>query len=216
MATVRLGRFQVTGTTGQVDSVRAALAACTYPVADKLPRDIPVTFADLRSYQAAGLFWTDGRIQLEQTLPAAEASSVFLAEAWHAVDQYLLTSGDRAALLTAAHGKGPDGHTWFDNNSYYADMGETMMDVFLAAYSPYPATGITWEHPVTQRLVAALRGILTPASGGTTPPPPPSGGPVPAFPWAAVDPWLSAPHIWRRATVAAKALGAWKAAGGGQ
>lgn len=177
MPTARLGRFTVTGTEMEIGSVRAALAACTYPVADRLPRDIPVTFTDLTSYQALGLFWTDGRIEVERSLPADQAAGVFLAEAWHAIDQYLLTNGDRAALLTAAHGTAPDGHTWFDNASYYADLGEAAMDVFLAAYTPYPPTGIRWEHPVTQRLTGALRGILTPTQ--PTPTDPLAGFPYP-------------------------------------
>lgn len=218
MPTTRIGRFVVTGTAAQIDSVKAAIAACSYPVADKLPRDIPVTFADLSQYQALGLFWTDGRIEVEQSLPAERAAAVFLAEAWHAIDQYLLTNGDRAALLAAAHESGPDGHTWFDNESYYADLGEAAMDVFLAAYTSYPATGIRWDHSVTQRLIDALRVILTPAAPPAPPLPPvdeePAG--VPPFPWAEVDPWVDAPHWWRKATVAAKAIRAWKAAGGRQ
>lgn len=200
MPTVRLGRFVVTGTDPQIATIRAALAACRYPVADRLPRDIPVGFADLSPYQALGLFWTDGRIQVERTLPGPEAEAVFLAEAWHAVDQYLLTNADRAALLVAAHGAGPDGHGWFDNASYYADLGETMMDVFLAAYTLYPPTGIAWEHKVTPGLTAALRGILTPT------PPPPTAPPVSVpFPAAQVRPWLDKSYSWTKAEKTAKA-----------
>jgi hypothetical protein len=45
----------------------------------------------------------------------------------------------------------------------------------------------------------------------TSPAPIPT--PVPgAFPWADVDPWLNSPHWWSRATRAAKAIKAWKAA----
>lgn len=205
MPTTALGRFTVTGTTTQIDSVRAALAACTYPVAEKLPRDIPVTFADLTRYQAAGLFWTDGRIEIERTLTDTQAQAVFLAEAWHAIDQYILTSGDRAALLTAAHdGRGPDGHTWFDNASYYADLGETMMDTFLAAYTPYPPTGIGWEHPVTGRLVDVLRGILSPPAD--------DGDPLAGLPVDVLDAWAARRSFWwaRYAKTAADAWTAWR------
>jgi hypothetical protein len=40
----------------------------------------------------------------------------------------------------------------------------------------------------------------------------PSPTPTPTdFPWADVDPWLTAPHWWSKATRAAKAIKAWKA-----
>lgn len=208
MAQETIGRFAVTGTATQIGSVKTALADCQYPVADKLPRTIPVTFSDLTSQDALGLFWTSGKIEIEQTLPPAEAAKTFLAEAWHAIDQYLLTNADRAALLVAAHGGKPDGHTWFDNNSYYADLGETMMDIFLAAYTPYTPTGIRWFHQVTPALVGALRTILTPAE------PPPAGPTQPgAFPWPAVQPWLDRAYTWSRAEKAAKnAIRVWRSA----
>lgn len=200
---VTLGRFVVDGTPQQVETIRVALANCTYPVADRLPRDIPVRFADLSAQGALGLFWTNGRIEIEQTLTADRAPGVFLSEAWHAVDQYILTNQDRAALQTVAHDHGPDGHTWFDNTSYYASLGETMMDVFLAAYTPYQASGLRWDHPVTQALVETLRRILGPAG--------------PADPdttlAAAVKVWLPGRH-YRKNRVLQRALEAWLAAKG--
>lgn len=213
----RIGRFVVTGTDSQIASVKAALAACTYPVAERLPRDIPVTFADLTQYDALGLFWTDGRIQVEQTLPADRAQAIFLAEAWHAADQYILTSGDRAILQTAFHdGQGPDGHTWFDNNSYYSSMGETMMDVFIAAYSPFPPTGIPWDHAVTARVISALRGILTPDPTPPTSPPDTTPDaptdPLAGFPFAELDAWAAGVRAWwtRRNAKAARAYLTWR------
>ena len=196
MPTVALGRFVVTGTDLQIADVRAALAACAYPAAEKLPRDIPVKFADLTSYRALGLFWTDGRIEIHHTLTGERAQSVFLAEAWHAVDQYILTNADRAAVITAAHEQGPDGHTWFDNESYYAHLGEMTMDAFLRAFTAYPPTGIRWEHAVTDRVTTALRGILTPE-----PELPAASGP---FPTARVRAWLDKDYSWTRAERAAK------------
>jgi hypothetical protein len=56
------------------------------------------------------------------------------------------------------------------------------------------------------------QGDATPFVPITAPAPQPTPQPDAAqFPWADVDPWLSSPHWWKRATVAAKAVKAWKA-----
>jgi hypothetical protein len=39
----------------------------------------------------------------------------------------------------------------------------------------------------------------------------PTPQPETGFPWADVEPWLASPHWWSKATVAAKAVKAWKA-----
>lgn len=208
MKQATLGHFTVTGTPTQIDSIRTALTDCRYPVADKLPKTIPVTFTDLTSRSALGLFWTSGAIEIEQTLTASEAAKTFLAEAWHAIDQYVLTNADRAAISKAAHPAGPDTHGWFDNTSYYDDLGEMTMDAFLAAYTPYSPTGIGWEHPTSPAVIAALRDILTPATAPPPPTPQPGG-----FPWAAVQPWLDRAYTWSRAEKNAKnAIRAWRSA----
>ena len=46
----------------------------------------------------------------------------------------------------------------------------------------------------------------------TSPAPVPTPTPAGAFPWSDVDPWLSSPHWWSKATHAAKAIKAWKTA----
>lgn len=45
----------------------------------------------------------------------------------------------------------------------------------------------------------------------TSPAPAPTPTPSGAFPFAAVDPWANSPHVWRKATVAAKAYRSWRA-----
>lgn len=164
--------FVVAGTPAQQQIISAALARCRFDFT-RLRRSIPVTFADLSRYQALGLFWTSGRIEIDRKVSGEQAQAVFLAEAWHAIDQYVLTNNDRATLQAVADTR-PDGHTWFDNQSYYADLGESMMDVFLSACTDLPGTGLRWDHAVTGQLVAALRTVL----GATTAPSPPSAPPV--------------------------------------
>lgn len=153
--------FTVTGTTTQRADIATALTNCRYDFA-ALTKTIPVTFTDLTKDDAEGLFWTSGRIEIERTLTGRQAQAVFLSEAWHAVDQFVLTNADRAALLGAAHPGGPDRHTWFDTGGYYQWVGEAMMDVFVTTYTDYPVSGIPWEHPVRGAVVDTLRSILTP------------------------------------------------------
>lgn len=49
--------------------------------------------------------------------------------------------------------------------------------------------------------------ITSPAPTPTPTPTPPASG----FPFAQVDPWANSPHVWHKATVAAKAYKAWRA-----
>lgn len=57
----------------------------------------------------------------------------------------------------------------------------------------------------------AEEGDATQAVPITAPAPVPTPQPETGFPWADVEPWLDSPHWWKRATVAAKAVKAWKA-----
>jgi hypothetical protein len=59
----------------------------------------------------------------------------------------------------------------------------------------------------------SMQGDATPFVPITAPAPQPTPAPVNAladFPWAQLEPWRTAPHVWSKATTAAKALTTWK------
>lgn len=127
-------RFQLNGTTEQQETLRQALAHCTYPFQSVRPDvSIPVKFADLISYGAYGLFWLDGRIEVEQTLTdPLQIAEVLLSEVAHAVDQYTLTEADHMRLQETWHPTGPDQHTWWDSGPYRTWEGECVDDETMA------------------------------------------------------------------------------------
>jgi hypothetical protein len=53
--------------------------------------------------------------------------------------------------------------------------------------------------------------VNKPAPTPTPAPPAPVDNAIANYPSADVDPWMNSPHLWHRATVASKALKAWKA-----
>lgn len=109
-----------------------------------------------------GTFSSNSKITLDGALRSRRAGQVFSAEAWHAVDIHVLTTEDRQALIAVAHGgvyPPPDGHLWWET-AYRDSLAETLMDSFIASYTPYRDTGLYWTHPATPELAAELRRVL--------------------------------------------------------
>lgn len=230
--------FTVSGSTAQQQIVRDALAACDFPWERLLPglaeqtrrTSIPVEWADLSRFAdtppsatahplradggggTLGLFWYDGRIQIERSLVSRPslAAEVFLAEAAHAVDVFYATDPERAAIAAAWHPAGPDGHGWFDSGAYETWMGEAFMGAFIRAFAPsVPVTLTQFTHPATPEIAAVVRRILL--REPVAPPAPPA---PPEFPLEQVLPWLARPRSWNASRRAADAVRAWLAAGG--
>ncbi len=165
-------KFALQGTEAQKEALRVALARCWYPFELVRPDiTIPVTFADLKSQGAWGLFWLDGRIEVEQTLTdPMKIAEVLLSEVAHAVDQYTLTEADHMRLQATWHPTGPDEHTWWDSGPYRTWEGEAMMALFVSAFSAVPVT-MTLDHKPTPEAVALLRSMAPMAPLPTGPAP---------------------------------------------
>lgn len=153
-------KFHLEGSTEQQQKLAAALAHCTYPFELVRPDvEVPVKFADLTSWGALGLFWLDGRIEVEQSLTSPmQIAEVLLSEVAHAVDQYTLTDADRMRLQATWHPTGPDQHTWWDSGPYRTWQGEAMMGLFVTAFSDVPVT-MVFAHLPTPEAVALLRSM---------------------------------------------------------
>lgn len=119
-----------------------------------------------------GLYWLPphDKVEVEQSLPRAEAGRTFIYEAAHAVDYRYMTDEERHAVLVALHGgELPEGHSdwWEEGGEYdYVDWaGEAWMIVFAVSFSDYPAEFGRFSHlsPETMLLaVDAAQRILRP------------------------------------------------------
>jgi hypothetical protein len=112
-----------------------------------------------------GLFWTDYRIECDQSLRGDLAAEVLWSEAAHAIDQAMLTEEQRFEIIDALHPEGPDEHTWWEKLDYGGEyttlLGEAWMEVVVEAYTPLKAT-INLHHEVTPHVIDVARRILTP------------------------------------------------------
>lgn len=229
--------FTLSGTPTQNQLIVAALDACDFAFSRIVPgmtaaikrSTLPVVWKDLSAAAATvepeplhgraggtlGLFYYSGKIELEQTLESQPrlAKEVFLSEAAHAVDTWLLTDADRTVLARSWHPAGTDGDAWFDTGDYSTWMGEAFMGLFVDTYAPSITATIPFTHNPTPQAMAALRTILGGPSIPPTPPAPPippvppvppSGGGVPPF----LDPAL-ADRVQRAAARAGMSPEAW-------
>lgn len=132
--------------------------------------------------QVLGLFWLNGRIQIESSLETAPdlAKEVFLAEVAHAADYFdpNFTDDVRIAIWNAVHpddqhlapgtdvgrDSGADlghGHAWFDRGPYSTWVGEEFMGLFCAAFSDIRPTipfAHVWDPDAAHQVRAALVG----------------------------------------------------------
>jgi hypothetical protein len=113
-----------------------------------------------------GLFWTDYRIECDQSLRGTLLAEVLWSEAAHAIDQAMLTDDHRTEIVAALHPEGPDDHpSWWERSDYSAEYGtlpgESFMQIIVEAYTPLTAT-INLHHEVTPHVIDVARRILTP------------------------------------------------------
>jgi len=138
--------------------------------------------------QVLGLFWSDGKIEIEQSIrDETLVKEVFLAEAAHSVDYFLpLTDAKKKSIALLLHGGIIDSHTWWEirdyGEEYYRLMGESFMALFTLAYSNIEPWQEAFEHKATKTMVPEVYAILGiwPATEPTDPvplPPVPEGPP---------------------------------------
>jgi hypothetical protein len=114
-----------------------------------------------------GLFWTDYRIECDQSLRGDLLAEVLWSEAAHAIDQAMLTDAQRDEIVAALHPEGPDEHTWWERPgedygaAYNRLIGESAMQIVVEAYTPLKAT-INLHHEVSPHVIDVARRILTP------------------------------------------------------
>jgi hypothetical protein len=123
---------------------------------------------------AWGLFWFDGRIQIEQALRNQQANidMVLSAEIAHAVDLfYGLGKNMRVALNLLVHGGGTDAHPWF-GGPYWEQPGESFMAGFGLAYTDFVAPDPRFLHQFTPAMVPQVWTILQTPRTDVAPPPP--------------------------------------------
>jgi hypothetical protein len=123
-----------------------------------------------------GLFWTDYRIECDQSLRGDLLAEVLWSEAAHAIDQAMLTDAQRGEIVAALHPEGPDEHPpWWEKSDYSAEYGtlpgETFMEIVVEGYTPLTAT-INLHHEVTPHVIDVARRILTPELVKAPGPPP--------------------------------------------
>lgn len=112
------------------------------------------------------------------------AQEVFLAEAAHAVDYHFMTNEHRVAVWNAVHpgeelatdaqihesGDLDHGHSWFDGGAGYSTwVGETFMELFVAAFAPSIPVTIRLGHNVTAEAAVLVREALVPSAVPETP-----------------------------------------------
>jgi len=126
---------------------------------------------------AWGLFWFDGRIQIERTLRGQQSNIdwVLSAEIAHAVDVFYMQSrGMRAPINALMHGGGSDAHPWFGGSDYFAQAGEGWMSVFGVSWSDFVEPDPRFAHSLPRTAAPTVRGILkAPRTDEVAPPPPP-------------------------------------------
>lgn len=124
-----------------------------------------------------GLFWFDGRVEVEQTLVSQPSMfmEVFLSEGAHASDFYYLWPNNLRPTLTAIyHPNGPDTHGYFEG-PYFDMVGEAYMGGFYYASTDRPPTLLGFTHPSTQAVALKIKQLLKIGQVEPQPPLPPSG-----------------------------------------
>jgi hypothetical protein len=147
---MRVGPFElVDPTPAAVEMVRHAVASCDFPwellepALEARGREaVPVVWRAFADPNQNGAW--EGQIVLRPGLTSGPFAEVtFLHEVGHMVDDYVLTSVQRAALLEALHTATQPGHdfvphveTWGPQTSYMHSLSEAAADLFVAAFAP--------------------------------------------------------------------------------
>lgn len=132
-----------------------------------------------------GLAWYSGKITIEQSLVNEPllCQEVFLAEAAHMVDFFVITPEQREAIFHLFHGgdKTAHNHGWFEetgNNDYWSWVGESWMGAFIRAYSDIEPWDKGFMHRLDERQAQAILPVLDPVPEPPTEQPPTSPTPT--------------------------------------
>jgi len=109
-----------------------------------------------------GLFWFDGRVEVEQSLVSNPAlfKEVFLSEGAHATDFfYLWPNNLRKPLYDIYHPNGPDQHGHFEG-PYFDTVGEAFMGGFVYATTDKPPSLLGFSHVTTKEVAAKIKTLL--------------------------------------------------------
>lgn len=116
--------------------------------------------------QVLGVFWTDGRIEIEQSISDPDLiKEIFLAEAAHSVDYFLpLSDSQKMEIANLFHPEGIDEHTWWEIHDYgaeyYSLIGESFMALFTMAYSNLIPWQDSFVHKATEDMIPGVYRIL--------------------------------------------------------
>lgn len=168
--------FNVRGTAAQKALIDAAVAATRWDPHLMLPGlkrqtgkdQIDVYFRPL-GRSIGGTASTNGVVEINTSLSDLSAQQVFVMEGFaHCSDFFYLTEAQRRQIYDLFHPNGKDGHSWFEPSSYWNQVGEALMDLFVWAFTPW-RTQNAFVHKPTEEIAVKLPAIY----GGTVPPPPP-------------------------------------------
>ncbi len=118
-------------------------------------------------HRVLGLYWLDGRIEVEQSLRDEPEllAEVLWSEGAHLIDYAFLTEEQRVQIGLILHGGVSDHHTWWERQDYSGEyrslLGEAFMAVVCQAYTDIEPT-IMLEHPASDEVGAQVRRLLTP------------------------------------------------------
>lgn len=183
--------FNVRGTAAQKALIDAAVAATRWDSHLMLPGlkrqagkdQIDVYFRPL-GRSIGGTASTNGVVEINTSLSDLSAQQVFVMEGFaHCSDFFYLTDAQRRQIYDLFHPGGKDGHSWFEPSSYWNQVGEGLMDLFVWAFTPW-RTQNSFVHKPTEAIAAQLPAVY----GGTVPPPVPPVPPPPKPPLPPVPP----------------------------
>ena len=127
---------------------------------------------------AWGLFWFDGRIQIENSLRNQQDNIdwVMSAEIAHAVDVfYAAGKGMRTALGQLLSPLPPTTQPWF-GGTYWDQPGESFMAGFGLAYTDFVQEDPRFKYRFERNDAGLIRSVLaSPRTDEVAPPPPPQG-----------------------------------------
>lgn len=93
--------------------------------------------------------------------PKEEVATVFLEEAAHMVDWFVLTAQQRREIFLAYHGGAdkPHGHAW-GKGDYWAQVAESFMAGFVMAYSDLIPDQRGFDHQTSRAVAREIRRII--------------------------------------------------------